>query len=338
MAPFSLKKWAELLIDSKIFQDCQFVHKCFQSMGIFRPTSKPKRMGTALDVKASEKTRKGLILNLLILSIFLAISGQAIADEGFRSDFTALNPSLLRVSQATVSIERIASPLGSSISMDSSGTGVIVGKSAKGRPVIATNGHVAGCPQGYHCTYSVTGESFHSSASIVSSKLSTDAVLLELGSAVNVNPVKLYPDPLQLKQGSSVMAVGFPVLTERSEKFWKTPRPKDYKEKRKRWSVGDFQGYRAVIDEHYPVIEGKVSTSVRIIPALRHSADNVRGNSGGPLAIDSGEVIGLVTGVVNPPSGNAYCDPNTSTSCQYYAVPSSVLIKMLVESGYSLPN
>lgn len=301
---------------------------------------------------------KGLRLAVVVALLSFV---NANADEGFSSAGTDVPANLLSTWNATVKIQKTASLQASNTSQSvSSGTGLIVDfDSATQTVTIITNSHVAGCPRGLKCLYNITAFSDKEEPlSLVGSEHVADFPELDLTvlkakwkkwslwSKLMDNKTKLPPPsvatlataPGDLPLSLEVAAIGYPSLDDRSQTSWQTDRPVDYNKSIKRFSIGIITGKRSqFVYENYPYEkdphnQNKATVTLQLPYVIKHNADTLKGNSGGPLVSTTGEVIGLVAGIVNASKNYDYCDHSSTgqqPACFYYAVPSDVILEKL---------
>jgi S1-C subfamily serine protease len=115
----------------------------------------------------------------------------------------------------------------------------------------------------------------------------------------------------------SLMTIGFPFLQLRQLEKWNTPVPENYKKLIKRFSRGNLIG------------KGLSRNKVYI---LAHNADMLKGNSGGPLVDQDGNVVGINLGMFHlNTKGNTGASNSVYTSGSanrfYYAISASEVVE-----------
>lgn len=110
--------------------------------------------------------------------------------------------------------------------------------------------------------------------------------------------------PQKMVEGAVVKAIGYPALKLRKEDDWQTGLPEGLKKYLKWASEGKFLSYSS----HFPLI-AKKGEPIQYAPVILHTADLLKGNSGGPLLDQDGYVIGLNTQLfgTNATTGFKYC-------------------------------
>lgn len=298
-----------------------------------------------------------------LMVLILVISSHATADEGFSEAGTPVPAVVKTAWDATVRIQKtITQSIGGGSTSNSMGTGLIVDFDPKTQTItIVTNSHVAGCPRGLKCTYYITvysDKDDKSSFSLPNIQHIADFPELDLTILkakwektslwpwLTKKTNKLAPPPIatlavqpqNLPLDSEVIAIGYPNLRLRNKKAWQTDRPDNYDKATKRFSIGKLTGRRKpFISENYvyeknPQNQNKETVTLNLPYVIKHNADTLKGNSGGPLVSATGEVIGLTTGIVNASKEYHYCDGYSAgqqPTCFYYAVPSDVIIEKL---------
>ncbi|MCP5052794.1 MAG: trypsin-like peptidase domain-containing protein [bacterium] len=155
--------------------------------------------------------------------------------------------------------------------------------------------------------------------SIIMAKPGKDLVYLKVRYPRNAHPTPAVLKNIDndLNPSGKLISIGYPNLGLRRKEGWNIPRPKNYKQVIKRFSMGRL------------LARGPTGNRVSI---LAHNADILKGNCGGPLVGGNGEVVGINAGFVAPnvklstdPSKYNYCPGDSKR--YYIAISSSEILK-----------
>jgi hypothetical protein len=234
-------------------------------------------------------------------ALLLALCGPAAADEAF--DTAAIEASVVRV------VTSLSTPNDYSL-----GTGWV----AVGRRLVVTNNHVVEGGVGFHVALMVDGRPKTIEAKLLRRSENKDLALLE---AVSDLPGEALPlAGYDTKATTRVIAVGFPgtadfaFFVDRTTNEMKVTRfgPADEDFYRPTWT----EGVASRNLSYFRSLDG---------PALQHSADINKGNSGGPLIDSCGRVLGVNTirAVEENPQG------------VFYAIHPKEITRFLEMAGYA---
>ncbi len=282
---------------------------------------------------------KTLVAILFFILVSFVFQLQIQADEGFSEASTAIPPSLQTAWDATVRI-KLDLWQNSKITPQGQGSGVVINYDFnKKTAIVVTNGHVASCPGG-QCVYNVIFFSDKKASKTLNSvKLLKDFPTLDLA-FLEVSMGDLVPSVAALREttidllGSEVAAIGYPGLYLRNKKTWQNSPPQDASKSIKRFSAGEVLKRRPLNFANYPY--GLHTTTTLSVPyVLTHNADTLEGNSGGPVVeTQSGQVVGLNTGILNPSKNHQHCESavlEQTLNCSYYLIPSDLIIEKYQE-------
>ena len=156
---------------------------------------------------------------------------------------------------------------------------------------------------------------------VVMTQPNKDLVYLRVRYPRNIHPTAAHLKAIdnECTLAKDVISIGFPYLYLRQKENWNVPRPKNYKQIIKRYSRGKL------------LAKGLSGNQVYI---FAHNADMLKGNCGGPLVDEDGNVIGVNSLVVYPDDKKAtddsrydYCPG--APNCFYVAISSSAVLKDL---------
>jgi len=278
---------------------------------------------------------------IFVFSLVLFSTVNAHSTEGFSEVSTPVPSEITNVWNATVRVNATQIKNLNSHSQ-TAGTGIVISYNSSTREgIIVTNGHVAGCQHAKACNYQITFQTTELQKSLsTTAKLVGEYPHLDLAYLKFIAPKKIEPTVAEFDNNardiainSDVVAIGYPDLPTRSKEVWKSGRPEGFRKKIKRYSTGQALGIRKnLINDRYPYTPD-LAAYVNFPYVIKHNADTLKGNSGGPLIeLATGKVIGINSGIIESPDGSPHCESQNNHStpgCVYFSIPSDVVLSKL---------
>jgi LPXTG-motif cell wall-anchored protein len=144
-----------------------------------------------------------------------------------------------------------------------------------------------------------------------------DVAVLKAEKPADLKPLRLLSE--SVSKGAEVWALGFPGKQKQNAEIYGELEADSYKNATLTTGIVSriFQGHLRNFEKSKPN-----NGSVNKLEIIQHTAKISRGNSGGPLVDECGNVVGINTSVT-------YADPDEHSGEDFFAVASSGLVKLL---------